>query len=85
MLPCLIMIVICTSPEMNPWIYGGTRIWNTALGLAVGFLINMLIFPYNNSKQIRRNLASLDEDFLLYLEDRFDGDDHLPETAEMEK
>lgn len=84
-LPCLIFIILSTSPETEPWLYGCARIWNTLLGMGVGFLINMLIFPYNNSRQIRRTLAGLDEDLRLYLEDRFDGDDHLPGTGELER
>jgi len=84
-LPCLIMVTICTKPELSAVGYGVQRIWNTALGLSVGMLINMLVFPYDNSKKIQQAMASLDEDLIHFLKDMFDGDAHLPETKEMEK
>lgn len=83
-LPCLILVTICTNPGMNAVIYGLERIWNTALGLGAGMVINALIFPYDNSKKIQSLMVSLDEDLIRFLEDMFDGDDHLPETLEME-
>lgn len=84
-LPCLILITICTDPQMQALDYGVASIWNTALGLGVGMLINMLVFPYDNSRQIRQSMRSLDEDLIHYLEDRFDGDAHLPETDIMRR
>lgn len=84
-LPCLILVTICTKPELSAVTYGMERIWNTALGLGVGMVINMLVFPYDSSKKIQQIMASLDEDLIQFLQDRFDGDDHLPETDEMEK
>jgi len=65
--------------------YGLARIWNTALGLGAGMLINMLVFPYDNSKKIRQVMNSLDKDLVAFLEDMFDGDEHLPGTDEMER
>lgn len=82
-LPCLILVTICTNPEMGAVSYGLERIWNTTLGLGVGMLINMLVFPYDNSKKIQQAIVSLDDDLLRFLEDRFDGDEHMPETEEM--
>jgi len=84
-LPCLILVTICTKPELSAVGYGVERIWNTALGLGVGMVINMLVFPYDNSKKIQQAMASLDEDLIHFLKDMFDGDEHLPETKEMEK
>lgn len=83
-LPCLILVTICTKPELSALTYGVERIWNTALGLGVGMLINMLVFPYDTSKKSQQIMASLDEDLIHFLQDRFDGDDHWPETEEME-
>ena len=83
-LPCLILVTICTNPGLDAVLYGLERLWNTTLGLGAGILINTLIFPYDNSKKIQQLMISLDEDLILFLEDMFDGDDHLPETAEME-
>lgn len=84
-LPCLILITICTKPELGALTYGFARIANTAVGLVVGMVINMLVFPYDNSQKIREAMVRLDEDFILFLEDMFDGDTHLPETEEMRK
>ena len=84
-LPCLILVTICTKPELSAVAYGAERIWNTALGLGVGMLINTLVFPYDTSKKSQQIMASLDEDLIHFLQDRFDGDDHFPETEEMEE
>ena len=46
--------------------------------LGVGMLINTLIFPYDNRREIRSTMESLDRELILFLEDLFDGDDHLP-------
>jgi len=48
-------------------------------------VINMLIFPYDNSRQIRTTAESLDKELILFLEDMFDGDDVLPNTDDMLK
>ena len=82
-LPCLILVTICTDPELGAVAYGAARIWNTALGQAVGMVINMLVFPYDNSRKIQQIMISLDDDLIQFLEDRFDGDGHQPETEEM--
>ena len=84
-LPCLILVTICTTPQLSALTYGVVRIWNTALGLAVGMAINMLVFPYDNSKKIQQAMVSLDEDLIHFLQDLFDGGEHLPATEEMEK
>ena len=84
-LPCLILVTICTKPELSAVTYGVERIWNTALGLGVGMIINMLVFPYDNSKKIQQAMVSLDKDLIHFLQDMFDGDEHRPATEEMEK
>ena len=33
--------------------YALGRIWDTAIGLTIGMAVNMLIFPYDNGRQIR--------------------------------
>lgn len=45
----------------------------------------MLILPYNNSRQIRSTIESLDKDLLRMLEDLFDGDNILPDPERMVK
>jgi len=82
-LPCLIVVILCTTPDIHPFAYALGRIWDSAIGLSVGMLINMLIFPYDNSRRIRETMESLDREVVAFLEDMFDGDDHLPDTQVM--
>ena len=82
-LPCLIVVTICTTPNIQPFSYGIERLWDTAIGLAVGLLINILVFPYNNSRQIQNTAKCLDKELILFLEDLFDGDSDLPNTKRM--
>lgn len=82
-LPCLIVVILCTTPDIHPFEYALGRIWDSAIGLGVGMLINMLIFPYDNSRRIRETVESLDREVVAFLEDMFDGDDHLPDTEIM--
>jgi uncharacterized membrane protein YgaE (UPF0421/DUF939 family) len=84
-LPCFIVVTVCTSPEIQPMIYALGRIWDTAIGLGVGMLINTLIFPYDNSRRIHDTVESLDRELLMYLEDMFDGNDILPDAEDMVK
>ena len=84
-LPCLIVVIICTSPDVLPIPYATGRIWDTLIGFAVGILINALVFPYDNRKQIRFTLESLDQELIRFLEDLFDGDDLLPDAELMAK
>ena len=82
-LPCLIVVTLCTTPDIQPFSYALGRLWDTAIGLGVGMLINTLIFPYDNSRTIIETAQSLEKELLRFLEDMFDGDDHLPDTEKM--
>lgn len=82
-LACLIVVTICTTPDILPLAYAFGRIWDTMIGAAVGIVINALVFPYDNRKQIRFTLESLDRELIHFLEDLFDGDDVLPDAKEM--
>ena len=82
-LSCFLVVMICTTPGIEPMTYAFGRIWDTAIGLSVGMLINTMIFPYDNSRQIRSTIASLDEELIRFLEDMFDGDDVLPNVEKM--
>lgn len=82
-LPCFILVMVCTDAEMAPIAYGLGRIWDTAIGLGVGMVMNMLVFPYDNSRQIHETVCGLDKDLLAFLEDMFDGDRHLPDAEAM--
>lgn len=82
-LPCLIVVILCTSDEIAPVMYAVGRIWDTAIGLGIGMLINTLIFPYDNSKRLHGTVLSLEKEVIRFLEDMFDGDNELPDAAAM--
>ena len=77
-LPCFIVVMLCTTPDIQPISYALGRIWDSAIGLGVGMIINSLVCPYDNRREIRSTMESLDRELILFLEDLFDGDDHLP-------
>ena len=83
-LPCLIVVTLCMGGEMNPVDYAVGRIWDTAIGLGVGMLINTLVFPYDNSRQLRATMDALDTELIRFLEEMFDGDEELPDVKQME-
>lgn len=82
-LACIVVVTICHLTNTTPFVYATERIWDTAIGLTIGMLINLFIFPYDNSKQIRNTIHRLDKELILYLEDMFDGDEHLPNVNKM--
>ncbi len=82
-LPCLIVVILCTTPDIQPFTYAIGRLWDTAIGLGIGMLINVLIFPYDNSSRMRRTAECLDKEVIYFLEDMFDGDNHLPDAENM--
>ena len=84
-LPCLIVVMMCTGSGIVPLAYASERIWDTAIGLSVGMLINTLVFPYDNSRQIRDTVQSLDKELIAFLEEMFDGDDILPDADVMSR
>jgi len=84
-LACFVVVMLCTSPETAPVAYALGRIWDTTIGLLVGFFINILVAPYDNSRKIHAIAESLEKELSVFLEDLFDGDEHLPEPKAMEK
>lgn len=84
-LPCFVVVMLCTTPDIQPMAYALGRIWDTAIGLAVGMIINTLLFPYDNSRRIRATAESLDKVLIQFLEDLFDGDELLPQASQMRK
>lgn len=82
-LPCFIVVMMCTTADIRPLAYALERIWDTAIGLGTGMIINTLVFPYDNSRQIRTTVESLDKELIAFLEDMFDGDDILPDAYVM--
>jgi len=84
-IPCFIVVTLCTTSDLHPIIYALERIWDTAIGLSIGMLINTLVFPYDNSRKIRSTAESLDKELLLFLEDMFDGDEKLPDADQISK
>ena len=83
-LSCLIVVILCVTPDIQPVTYAVGRIRDSAIGMCVGLLVNMLVFPYDNSRQIRETVKSLDKELIAFLEDMFDGDDVLPDPDAME-
>lgn len=77
-LACIIVVTICTDGGVRPAEYALDRIWDTAIGLVVGMVINTLVFPYDNSRRIRSAVHSLEKEVMLFLADMFDGDNKLP-------
>ena len=84
-LACFIVVTLCIDPGLNPVVYALERLWDTAIGLIVGMMINMLVFPYDNSRRIRTLVRNLDHGLVAFLEDMFDGDEHFPDAGTMTK
>ena len=84
-LPCLIVVTIYTTPDIQPLTYAIGRFWDTAIGLSVGMLINTLVFPYDNSRRILSTAECLNKELIYFLEDMFDGDNKLPDTEKMNR
>lgn len=84
-LPCLIVVLLCVTPDIQPAQYAIGRFWDTFIGLAVGMLINVLVFPYDNSRRVRDTVQSLEREVIIFLEELFDGDDQLPDAEAMEE
>lgn len=84
-LPCLVVVLSCMNAEVYPFEYALGRLWDTAIGLAVGMIINVLILPYDNSLKIRQTIEYLEKEVIVFLEDMFDGDKEYPDTAKMRK
>lgn len=79
-LPCLIIVTLCITPDIQPFAYAGGRLWDTAIGLLVGLIINVLVLPYDNSMKIRKNIEYLEREVIAFLEEMFDGDKEFPDT-----
>lgn len=82
-LSCMIVVSLCYDSNAQPLVYALGRIWDSAIGLSIGMLVNTLIFPYDNSRQIRQTIHSLDETVIRFLEELFDGDEVLPDSQQM--
>ena len=84
-LPCLVVVMGCMNAEVYPFEYAFGRLWDTAIGLAIGMLINVLVLPYDNSLKIRQTIEYLEKEVIEFLEDMFDGDKEYPDTEKMRK
>ena len=82
-LPCLILVMLCTIPDIQPVNYALGRIWDTAIGLTVGMLINLVVFPYDNRRKIHAIIETLDKEVITFLEEMFDGDEVLPDADQI--
>lgn len=83
-LPCLVVLMSCMNEDVYPFEYALDRLWDTAIGLAIGMLINVLVLPYDNSLKIRQAIEYLEEEVIAFLEDMFDGDKEYPDTEKMQ-
>ena len=84
-LPCLVVVMSCMNTDVFPFEYALGRLWDTAIGLAIGMVINILILPYDNSLKIKQTIEYLEEEVIEFLEDMFDGDKEYPDTEKMRK
>lgn len=82
-LPCLVVVMSCMNAEVYPFEYALGRLWDTAIGLAIGMIINVLVLPYDNSLKIRQAIEYLEKEVIEFLEDMFDGDKEYPDTEKM--
>lgn len=82
-LPCMLIVIMCTTEGIQPIPYAVSRFWDTAIGLFVGMAINTLVFPYDNSRRIQSTVESLDKEVVAFLEEIFDGDSILPDPTVM--
>ena len=82
-LPCLVVLMSCMNADVYPFEYALGRLWDTAIGLAIGMLINVLVLPYDNSLKIRQAIEYLEKEVIVFLEDMFDGDKEYPNTEKM--
>lgn len=78
-LPCLIVVTLCTTPDIAPVTYAFGRIWDSMIGLGIGMAVNAIVFPYDNIHQVRSAVRSLDRELIRFLEELFDGDDVIPD------
>ena len=84
-LPCFIVVMVCITPTVAPMQYAFGRVWDSAIGLAVGMLINTLVFPYDNSRMIRKTVENLDRELLRFMEKMAGYNAVLPDVSAMEK
>lgn len=82
-LPCLVVVMSCMNAEVYPFEYALGRLWDTAIGLAIGMAINVLVLPYDNSLKIRQAVEYLEKEVIGFMEDMFDGDKEYPDTEKM--
>lgn len=82
-LPCLVVVMSCMNAEVYPFEYAMDRLWDTAIGLAIGMIINVLILPYDNSLKIRQAFEYLEKEVITFLEEMFDGDKEYPDVEKM--
>ena len=82
-LPCMVIVTVCTTQDIQPFTYAMGRLWDTAIGLSVGMLINVLVLPYDNSFKIHNTIEYLEKEVIAFLEDMFDGDTDYPNTKKM--
>ena len=84
-LPCLVVVMSSMNAEVFPFEYALGRLWDTAIGLAIGMIINVLVLPYDNSLKIHQAIEYLEREIIEFLENMFDGDKEYPDTEKMRR
>lgn len=84
-LPCMIVVMMCTTSNIQPFAYAFERIWDSTIGLGVGLLINTLVFPYDNSHLVYSTLNIFDEELILILGKMFVVSDEELDTHSLKE
>lgn len=77
-MPCVVITSICTVQSAQPVTYALGRLIDTFIGLGVGLIINIYVFPYDNINVLRKTSESLDEEILKFLYDTFNKNGQKP-------
>ena len=71
-MPCVVIVSICTIQSSQPIAYAMGRLWDTAIGLSTGLLINISICPYDNIGKLHDIADRLDDEILIFIKNTFD-------------
>lgn len=71
-MPCVVIVSICTIQSSQPLTYAMGRLWDTAIGLMTGLMINISIYPYDNIGKLHEISEKLDDEILIFIKNTFD-------------
>ena len=84
-MPCVVITSICTVQSAQPVTYALGRLTDTFIGLGVGLLINVYVFPYDNIKVLHKTAKNLDAEIMKFLNDTFNKNGNEPCIANARK